>query len=81
MVITMNEVLDSSYDTVTKVINYTKYTEAKWIERCATHLMKLRNMEPEVAYSYAKACYYNDDPADGLTPEQAAGNEMEGWGG
>jgi hypothetical protein len=54
-------------------------TKAQWLERCANHFIKVAKMLPAMAYYYANVCYANDDPDDGLTPEQAADNEMECW--
>lgn len=54
-------------------------SNSEWIERCAARFIQVGGLNTNVAFEQAKICYDMDDPADGITPEQAADNEMDCW--
>lgn len=50
----------------------------EWIKRCAAFFV-MRKMSEKMALETAEVCWCNDDPDDGLTPEEAAENELDNW--
>jgi len=51
-----------------------------WLERCIDQFIK-RGVSEIDAIEAAHACWINDDPLDGFSPEAVADMEMSTWGG